>query len=243
MIIPMAIANIERVDIITEGSGVKIFNIDTASEASMEANVSAGVDNELRVKNRILAQTFTEDILKGYNITFKDALLSPDFLEVIEGGTSTAYTNDATSLARYDSSAAGNVSNRTRFWTYIYTAENDYNGDVLRYKMFMFPHCIGSPVSFSFRDGEFYSPSYTVKSKPKKGESAFKIIDLAKLPIVVTSVATMPASPVASETSILIAVTPTTLLGENQTVTDIFSDENVKKGNVAIWNGTKWNVR
>ena len=245
MTTPMAIANIERVDIVTEGSGVKIFNIETASEASVEANVSSGNEGELRVKNQILAQNFTEDIVKGYNLTLNDALFSPDVFALVDGGTSTAYTNDTESFAKYVAPVAGQVSNRTKFWTYVYTAEKDCGGDTIGYELFMFPHCVGSPASVSFRDGEFFAPSYTLKSRPKTGESPMKIIDLVKLPIAVTSSATLPSSPVAGETSILIAVTPTSLLTAEQELTDLFSDENVAKGDVAVWSKTsnKWNVR
>ena len=59
----MAIANIERVDIITEETTPRVFSFDTASDASAEAQISAGAENELRIKNQILAQNITEDIV------------------------------------------------------------------------------------------------------------------------------------------------------------------------------------
>ena len=87
----MAIANIERVDIITEETTPRVFSFDTASDASAEAQISAGAENELRIKNQILAQNITEDIVKGYNVTFTDSTFAPEVFALIDGGTSTVY--------------------------------------------------------------------------------------------------------------------------------------------------------
>ena len=243
MTTPMALANIERVDIVTEGSGVKIFNIDTASEASVEANVSSGNEGELRVKNQILAQNITEDIVKGYNLTLNDALFSPDVFALVDGGTSYSTTN-SDEFVEYIAPVAGQVSSRTKFWTYVYAAEKDYDGQTAGYHAFIFPHCVGSPASVTFRDGEFFAPSYTLKSRPSKGKSPLKVVALSKLPVIVTSAETLPSSPVANETTILIAVTPTTLLTTGQELGDLFDNPDAAaKGEIAVYNGTKWKVR
>ena len=81
----MAIANIERIDIITEEPSPRVFSFDTAKEASAEAQISAGAENELRIKNQILAQNITEDIVKGFNISFTDTTFSPDVFALSPG--------------------------------------------------------------------------------------------------------------------------------------------------------------
>ena len=82
----MAIANIERVDIITEENPPRVMSFDTASEASAEAQISAGSEKELRIKNQILAQNLTEDIVKGFTLSLTDSTFSPDVFALIDGG-------------------------------------------------------------------------------------------------------------------------------------------------------------
>ena len=43
-VLQMALANIERVDIVTEETATRVFSFDTANEASVEAQVSAGTE-------------------------------------------------------------------------------------------------------------------------------------------------------------------------------------------------------
>ena len=232
----MAIANIARIDILIEQNTPTVYTLTTASEASIETNVSAGSDTELRVKNQILAQNVTEDIVKGYNINLKDVELAPDVFALVDGGTSYAKSNGDLSL--YTSPVAGEVITRNKFWMYVYTEQKDYDGGTLGYTVWIFPHCVGSPASVSFRDGEFFAPSYTIKSKPSNGGMPLKIVNLPSLPKVISSYNDMPGAtyqvnnasktnkpPVANNTTILIAGNPYTnnalvsaTAGENQTV-------------------------
>ena len=71
-----AIVNIARVEILTDEDTPRLLCFDTVSSAELEPFVSKGEETELRVKNTIIAQNFLEDIVKGYNITLKDAALS-----------------------------------------------------------------------------------------------------------------------------------------------------------------------
>lgn len=197
----MALANIERVDIVTEETTTRVFSFDTASEASVEAQVSAGTETELRVKNQILAQSITEDIVKGFNITLKDSTFAPELFALVDGGVSTVSGNN---FVKYQAPAAGQVSSRVKSTMIVYAAEKDYDGNSLSYTAFSFPHAYGSPASVSLKDGEFYAPSYTLKSRPSKGQSPMTVDDLPSLPIVVTAAADLPESPVSGKTVILV---------------------------------------
>lgn len=239
----MAIANIARIDILIEQNTPTVYTLTTASEASIETNVSTGSDTELRVKNQILAQNVTEDIVKGYNINLKDVELAPDVFALVDGGTSYPKSNGDLSL--YTSPVAGEVITRNKFWMYVYTEQKDYDGGTLGYTAWIFPHCVGSPASVSFRDGEFFAPSYTIKSKPSKGGMPLKIVNLPSLPKVISSYNDMPGAtyqvnnasktnkpPVANNTTILIAGNPYTnnalvnvTVGENQTEDNAISNE------------------
>ena len=221
----MAIANIERVDIITEETTPRVFSFDTASDASAEAQISAGAENELRIKNQILAQNITEDIVKGYNVTFTDSTFAPEVFALIDGGTSTV-TNDT--FKSYTAPTAGEVVARTKSTMAVYASEKDYDGNSLSYVAFVFPHAKGSPASVTLKDGEFYSPSYTMKSRPSKGQSPLSMVSLPSLPVIVSAAADIPASPVSGKTCILAAASGITGL------TDIAA------GTYAVYNGSTW---
>ena len=221
----MAIANIERVDIITEESTPRVFSFDTASDASAEAQISSGAGTELRIKNRILAQNITEDIVKGFNINLTDSVFSPEVFALVDGGASTVSGDD---FKKYTAPTAGEVVNRTKCSLAVYASEKDYDGNALSYTAFIFPHASGSPTSVSLKDGEFYAPSYTLKSRPSKGQSPMTVVALPSLPVVVTASGDMPASPVSGKTCILAAASGITGL------TDIAA------GTYAVYNGSTW---
>ena len=221
----MAIANIERVDIITEETTPRVFSFDTASDASAEAQISSGAENELRVKNQILAQNITEDIVKGYNVTFTDSTFAPEVFALIDGGTSTVSGDDFKS---YTAPTAGEVVARIKSKMAVYASEKDYDGNSLSYVAFVFPHAKGSPASVTLKDGEFYSPSYTMKSRPSKGQSPLSMVSLPSLPVIVSAAADIPASPVSGKTCILAAASGITGL------TDIAA------GTYAVYNGSTW---
>ena len=221
----MAIANIERVDIITEETTPRVFSFDTASDASAEAQISSGAENELRVKNQILAQNITEDIVKGYNVTFTDSTFAPEVFALIDGGTSTVSGDDFKS---YTAPTAGEVVARVKSKMAVYASEKDYDGNSLAYIAFVFPHAKGSPASVTLKDGEFYSPSYTMKSRPSKGQSPLSVVSLPSLPVIVSAAADIPASPVSGKTCILAAASGITGL------TDIAA------GTYAVYNGSTW---
>lgn len=221
----MAIANIERVDIITEETTPRVFSFDTASDASAEAQISSGAENELRVKNQILAQNITEDIVKGYNVNFTDSTFAPEVFALIDGGTSTVSGDDFKS---YTAPTAGEVVARVKSKMAVYASEKDYDGNSLAYIAFVFPHAKGSPASVTLKDGEFYSPSYTMKSRPSKGQSPLSMVRLPSLPVIVSAAADIPASPVSGKTCILAAASGITGL------TDIAA------GTYAVYNGSTW---
>lgn len=199
----MAIANIERIDIITEESLPRVFSFDTASEASAEAQISAGAEKELRIKNQILAQNITVDIVKGFNISFTDSTFSPDVFALVDGGSSSVLSSGGGSM--YLAPTAGQVVSRTKCRLAVYTSEKDYDGNSLSFTAFIFPHASGSPASVKLKDGEFFAPSYTMKSRPSKGSSPMTVLSLPSLPVIVASADDLPDSPVVGKTVILAA--------------------------------------
>lgn len=88
-IVQIPLANVARVELVTEENTPKTYVVDTADEMKLEAFVSEGEEKELRKLNRLLAQLKTEDLTKGYNLTMKDMVMSPPVFALVDGGVST----------------------------------------------------------------------------------------------------------------------------------------------------------
>lgn len=76
----------------------------------------------------------------------------------------------------------GEVVSRTPFTLNIYTEEKDTDGETAGYLKLTCKHCKGSPAKFTVKDGDFYAPEYTIKSRPKKGEKPLSITQVDELP-------------------------------------------------------------
>ena len=175
-----AICNIELVEIITTGDSSKKYYFDTANEATYAPDISDGQENILRVKNRVVATNKYDDIQYGSTLTFKDTSFLPEVLCVVDGGS--IVTGEENKVKSYSAPVTGKTVNRVRFTTNIYTAEKDVEGTILKYAKFSFPSCIGKPANFSFKDGEFMSPEYTILSRPKSGTAPYSIEFVDALP-------------------------------------------------------------
>ncbi|MGN1370181.1 MAG: hypothetical protein ACI4WX_15025 [Aristaeellaceae bacterium] len=173
------IANVARVEIVTEEETAKTYTVETSNEVTLEAFVSEGEEKELRKNNRLIAQLKTEDIIKGYDITMKDLVIHPFVLALVDGGQSTI--SEAGTFS-YDGPTMGEVVKRTPFTVNIYTEEKDTDGETVGYLKLSCKHCKGSPAKFTMKDGDFYAPEYTVKSRPKKGEKPLTIAQIEALP-------------------------------------------------------------
>lgn len=176
-----AICNIELVEIITEEDVAKKYYFDTADEATYSPDISNGTENILRVKNRVVATNKYDDIQYGSTLTFKDTSFLPEVLALVDGGT---LVKTDLVVTGYKAPITGQTVNRTRFTTNVYTAEKDVEGVVKKYAKFSFPSCLGKPANFSFKDGEFMSPQYTISSRPKSGTSPYTITFEDSLPTI-----------------------------------------------------------
>lgn len=176
----LPIANIVRVEFVTEEDTPKTYRLtDVATDAEATVYLSEGERNPLRVKNRIHAQNNTEDIVLGYDLRFVNALMVPEVIALFDGGTLKFDDTDPDKVIGYDAPVMGEVVDRKPFTTHIYAEEKDCNGDTMRYIRFIYPHCKGKPVDYSYQDGEFFAPELEAMSTPKCGESpsSFEILD------------------------------------------------------------------
>ena len=178
-----SIVNIVRVEIITEEDSPKTYRFDTASEATYAPVVSEGSETILRVKNAILATNRTEDIQYGSDLNLTQVVMVPEVLAIVDGGKLvTIGASSSLKVTGYNPPAVGAVVNRVKFTTKIYTEEKDADGATLGYQCFAFKGCKGKPVSFTFKDGEFMAPAYTISSRVKKGTAPYNLEFLEQLP-------------------------------------------------------------
>ncbi|MPQ32443.1 hypothetical protein E4V42_13485 [Clostridium estertheticum] len=169
----MPIANIVLGEIIDETTN-KTYTFDTADKANAKPDLSAGKEDILRVKNRIIAMNRTEDICIGYDIKLTNNTFPPDVMALIDGGIVT--------LSGYEGPEVGIVTERHPFTLNLYSEEKDYDSATLQFVQFSFKHNKGKPVEFKFEDGKFFVPEFESHSRPKKGEKPVYIEFVKQLP-------------------------------------------------------------
>lgn len=222
----MPLVNIVAAEIITEGDSPAVMCFDTASTVTPEPFVSEGEEKELRVKNQILAQNCLEDIIKGYDIKLKDVVFRPELLALLDGGESSELLSGH--VTRYSAPVAGQVSDRVRFTLRLYSEEKNGNGEPASYCRFSFPHCVGTPASFSLEDGSFFAPEYEIHSRPSSGESAMVIECMGAMPNYISSAADLPISPDIGAEFIALSKMNVGAVGE------------IAAGESVYWNGSSY---
>lgn len=178
-----AIANIAMVEIVTEEDVPKTYRlIDVAEDADAKAYLSQGKEETLRVGDVIKAQNNTEDIVMGYDLKLGSATMVAEILALVDGGTLVYDDLVSTQVKRYDAPAVGTKVKRTPFTTKVYTEEKGGDGDSESYICFEYKNCKGTPVDFTAKNGEFFSPELNIKSRSKLKQSPMSAIFLKELP-------------------------------------------------------------
>lgn len=176
---PLAITDVMAVTIETAD---KKYLIKTGSEASIKARVDSGKKTALRKHNTIYAQNNTDDIILGYDIDLTDILLNPEVLALIDGGV---VTQAESAFSKYTGPVIGKETVRTPFTLSIYCANRDTGSNAVSYLELVFTGCKGkSPVEWSVKDGEFFSPKYTIENAPAFGEAPMTMSVAKALPSV-----------------------------------------------------------
>lgn len=203
------IANISGAEIITTEDTPRFFRFSSAKSVTPEPVLSEGKEEELRTRNTILAQNVLEDILKGYNIKLKDVVFTPELVAFAQGGSVT-YDADG-NFESYSAPTAGEAAEHTRFILRLYSEEKDYDGATKCYYRFTFPGCFGSTASFSFEDGEFVSPEYSLKSRAACGKTQLLIDCMDSMPVYLAQASEFPSE--VEEGREYIATVPMTVQG------------------------------
>jgi hypothetical protein len=173
----LPIANIVLAQTIDEVTGNCYF-FDTADNAEATPDLSAGKEDILRVKNKIIAMNRTEDICIGYNTKLKNNTFTPELMCIVDGGTM--------SSTGYEGPEVGVVTERHPYTLKVFSEEKDYDSSTVRYVVFEFRHCKGKPVGFKFEDGKFLIPEFESHSRPKKHEKPVYVGYVDSLPTATT---------------------------------------------------------
>lgn len=172
-----ALSDVSMIEIVV---GEDTYTFDTADEVTIEEVLDEGEEQTLKIKGRLYANRAADDTVLGNDITCKDNLMSPELLQIMQGGT--LNVDDSGNFVSYAAPATGATDNRVKFTTNIYTAEVSTDGDTGRYLKVTYPDCYGSSVPLTFQDGVYFTNSYTIKSRPAKGSSPYSVEFVDELP-------------------------------------------------------------
>ena len=173
-----ALSDVSCVEIVDADSNSYIF--ETSDEVSVEEVVDEGEEQTLKIKGKLYANRAAEDTVLGYDLTFKDNVMCPELLLLMQGGTLTPGTSGT--WTKYEPPKIGTTATKKTFTTNIYTAEVSTDGDTGNYIKISYPGCKGSSVPMTFKDGEYYSNEYKVKSRPAKGNAPYTVTIVTDLP-------------------------------------------------------------
>ncbi len=176
-----ALANIVRVDMITNEDVPQLLQGTTDDEVTPDPIVNEGKREQLRSKNRILAQNNYEDLIVGYKIGLKKMVFDVEQFAIIDGGTYSEVVGPPAGF-NYSGPAVGTVLSRTGMTLDVWTEEKDGAGETSGYLRWRFPRAKGKPAKFTMKDGGFFVPEYNLITAPLPTEKPILIDWFDELP-------------------------------------------------------------
>ncbi len=155
--------------------------IKTSDEYGVEPVVEEGEKQDLIIKGELIANKETPTIVKGYDITLKDNGIRPSLMKSLQGGT----VDDNTGKFVYTGPSVGALKPASLGEVCVYTEVVGIGGPTGEYIKTTFTGCVGDLVNFSFKDGEYFSNEFKIKSRPTSGSPIFKMELVSELPSVV----------------------------------------------------------
>ena len=158
-------AEFEEIDKLTQEpveDGVKVV-VDTSESVEFEPVFSEGEEKIARSDEKVLAIVRTDDLLIGYDVTFKDNTFDPEIAGLIEGAV--LYKDSVNgSVKGYRSPKLSEGNSKMKpFRINLYVA--NYQGDsIVNYVKVTLNNCSGKAPKFS-ASKEFYAPEYTIKAR------------------------------------------------------------------------------
>lgn len=187
-------AEFEEIDKLTQEpveDGVKVI-VDTSESVEFEPVFSEGEEKIARSDEKVLAIVRTDDLLIGYDVTFKDNTFDPEIAGLIEGAV--LYKDSANGVIKgYRSPKLSEGNSKMKpFRINLYVA--NYQGDsIVNYVKVTLNNCSGKAPKFS-ASKEFYAPEYTIKAReatranlPIKSVTYVDELPVATAPVIISS--------------------------------------------------------
>lgn len=133
-------------------------SIKTAEEASLEPVLSEGEEEILRNDTNILAVVRTEDLIYGYDVTFKDNQFDINAAKLLGGYQVVEGENQTISTPLM---AEGNVAKPFRMEIFVACYEGDA---IVNYAKVTLNKCFGKFPTMDLGK-EFYAPEFEVKAR------------------------------------------------------------------------------
>lgn len=172
-----ALCDVVMTEIRVNGGNTHTFA--TADEISCEAVIEEGESKTLTIKNKLIAQKQTPDMVLGHDITCKDNVFTPALLADVQGGTVSA---DG-AFTKYTAPNVGAMPTTKSFDFIAYIEVVGEDGPTGEYLKYTFPNCKGSFISPNFKDGEYYANEYTIKSRPALNTALYTVDLVEELPV------------------------------------------------------------
>lgn len=187
-------AEFEEIDKVTQEpvpDGIKVV-VDTSESVEFEPTFSEGEEQIARSDEKVLAIVRTDDLLIGYDVTFKDNTFDPEIAGLVEGAV--LYKDSANGAIKgYRSPKLSEGNSKMKpFRINLYVA--NYQGDsIVNYVKVTLNNCSGKAPKFS-ASKEFYAPEYTIKAReatranlPIKSVTYVDELPTATAPVIISS--------------------------------------------------------
>lgn len=179
--------DVSMVQIVTK-TPAKTYTFKTASKVEKKPLTTEGKEIPLELKGVRVAVKKAKNSYIGSEIKMTDNAFTPDVFALINGGTVT-YEEDGTTFKSYEAPVIGEEEDKKKFDFITYTESLDETGEVLGYMKETYANCEGSLTGYSQEDDKFFSPEFTVTSRPPRGSSGYKIEAVKTLPVEVFNMA------------------------------------------------------
>ncbi|MGL4253155.1 MAG: hypothetical protein ACRCR2_03730 [Fusobacteriaceae bacterium] len=176
----LPLTDVKMVQVITKDTVPVTYSFDTSDEVDTEEVVEEVKDRPLTIKSRLIANVPGEDIVMGYDLKFKDNVMCPELLHLMQGGTLT-YSSDGV-FESYEAPPIGTRLSKKPFDVVTYSAEVDSAGETGKYIKLTWRNCKGTSVPIKLKDGDYYSNEYKVMCRPPNGTSPYKMEIVTELP-------------------------------------------------------------
>ncbi len=161
------ITGIEKVEVSVDN---QTYTLHTARQCNVEPIFSPGQQQALQGDGKTLAWMPPQDVVVGYRISLQDVTVMPRVFALVDGGQITEQDGAWTS---YKAPALLTQWPGKEMTLRILTKQTSTSGQTQGKIRLTFDRCQGQAVPFVWRDGAFWSPTYTLLSRGTVGGNAY----------------------------------------------------------------------